>query len=88
MKKSTTIGAFDAKTKLSELLDRVEKGDVITITRHGVPIARLEPYVPVADAKRAQRSLDALSALREEFVASGPGMTLHDIRDAIEDGRR
>ena len=79
---------FDAKTKLSELLDRVEKGEVITITRHGVPIARLEPYVPVADAKRAQRSLDALSALREEFVASGPGMTLHDIRDAIADGRR
>lgn len=36
-----TIGAYDAKARLSELLDRVEKGEQIVITRHGKPIARL-----------------------------------------------
>ena len=36
-----TVGAFEAKTKLSELLDRVERGEEVVITRHGKPIARL-----------------------------------------------
>jgi prevent-host-death family protein len=88
MKKPTTIGAFDAKTKLSELLDRVESGEVITITRHGVPVARLEPYVAAVDQKKARQSLDGLAALRREFLARGRGMTAREIRDAIQDGRR
>ena len=87
-KKLTTIGAFDAKTRLSELLDRVEGGEVITITRHGVPIARLEPYAAAVDTKKAQRSLDGLATLRQEFLAGGAGMTLREIRSALEDGRR
>lgn len=37
----TTMGAFDAKTHLSALLDRVEAGETITITRHGRPVAKL-----------------------------------------------
>jgi prevent-host-death family protein len=37
------IGAYDAKTRLSELLDRVESGEEVTITRHGRPVARLVP---------------------------------------------
>jgi prevent-host-death family protein len=36
-----TVGAFEAKTKLSELLDRVERGEEVVITRHGKPVARL-----------------------------------------------
>lgn len=36
-----TLGAFDAKTHLSALLDRVEAGETITITRHGRPVAQL-----------------------------------------------
>jgi prevent-host-death family protein len=43
-----TIGAFEAKTHLAALLDRVAGGEEITITRHGIPAAVL---VPVADAK-------------------------------------
>ena len=37
-----SVGAFEAKTRLSELLDRVEKGEEIVITRHGRPVATLK----------------------------------------------
>jgi prevent-host-death family protein len=37
------IGAFEAKNKLSALLDLVERGEEVTITRHGKPVARLVP---------------------------------------------
>jgi prevent-host-death family protein len=37
------IGAFEAKNKLSALLDRVEQGEEIVITRHGKPVAKLVP---------------------------------------------
>ncbi len=37
------VGAFEAKNKLSALLDRVEQGEEIIITRHGRPVARLVP---------------------------------------------
>jgi prevent-host-death family protein len=37
------IGAFEAKTKLSELLDRVDKGAVFVITKQGQPVAELRP---------------------------------------------
>jgi prevent-host-death family protein len=43
MQTAMSIGAYDAKTRLSELLDRVEKGEQIVITRHGKPVARLVP---------------------------------------------
>ena len=38
-----TVGAFEAKTHFSELLDRVARGEKITVTRHGVPVAVLVP---------------------------------------------
>jgi len=37
------VGAYEAKTHLSELLERVKKGEQITITKHGVPVAVLKP---------------------------------------------
>ena len=39
----TRLGAFEAKTHLASLLDRVERGEEITITKHGRPVARLVP---------------------------------------------
>jgi len=38
-----TVGAFEARTHLSELPDRVSQGETITITRHGAPAAMLVP---------------------------------------------
>ena len=40
---TVTVGAFEAKTHLSELLARVEAGEQVTITKHGRPVARLVP---------------------------------------------
>ena len=45
-----SVGAFEAKTHLSELLERVSRGEKITITRHGVPVAEVIPAGP--DRKR------------------------------------
>lgn len=59
-----TIGLAEAKNKLSELLDRVEKGEEFTITRHDEAVARLVP------AKRpsredAKKAIEAMRALRD-----------------------
>lgn len=81
------VGAFDAKTKLSELLDRVEAGESIVITRHGSPIATLQPYEEDVDAKKAQKAIDGILELRAEYLKTGPGLSLEEIRAAIEQGR-
>ena len=58
--------AADAKAKFAELLNEVERGRTIRITRHGKPIARL---VPEEDARRVQvgEAIERLKALRKEF---------------------
>jgi prevent-host-death family protein len=76
------IGAFEAKTHLSELLDRVEQGEELVITRRGRPVARL---VPATDTARA-RAADAATRLRalRRGVTLG-GLDWRALRDA---GRR
>jgi prevent-host-death family protein len=54
------IGAFEAKNKLSWLLDRVEQGEEITITRHGRPIARMVPANLGVDRSQAQAALQRM----------------------------
>ncbi len=51
-----TVGSFEAKTKLAELLDKVEAGDTVTITRRGIAVAQLVP-VRTADEQQRQRAL-------------------------------
>jgi prevent-host-death family protein len=76
------IGAFEAKTHLSELLDRVEAGEELVIARHGRAVARL---VPIADARR-QRCMEAVKRLRElRRGATLDGIDWRELRDA---GRR
>lgn len=41
-----TMGAFDVKTHFSKVLDRVARGESITVTRHGKPVARIVPELP------------------------------------------
>ena len=41
--RSNVVGAYEAKTHLSELLEKVEAGEEITITKHGAPVAKLVP---------------------------------------------
>ena len=65
------IGAFEAKNKLGLLLDRVESGEEITITRHGKPIARLVPNTTRIDKLHARAALERIRAraanLKETF---------------------
>jgi len=63
--KMAFVGAFDAKTHLAELLDRVSRGEKITITRHGVPAAMLVP-VGETSAKMTRKACGRCA------VGSGP----------------
>ena len=75
-------GAYEAKTHLPKLLDRVSKGERITITRHGVPVAVLLPpecrqkYDPV-------KIIRELRKLRKQNRLDGISL-----REMIEEGRR
>lgn len=74
------IGAFEAKTHLSELLAAVEAGETITITRRGKPVARM---VPVAGAGDWDGFLARLDALRQ-----GAPLATADLISARDEGRR
>lgn len=65
-----TVGAFEAKTHLSTLLERVAQGEEIVITRHGKPLARLVP-VAVADRSRIDSAILKLKALRKGCTLGG-----------------
>ena len=77
-----TIGAFEAKTHLAELLNRVQRGESVTITLHGKPVAQLIPPPPTQDRNRAD--------VIRDMLAFGKGRKLKGIkvRDMIEEGRR
>ena len=64
------IGAFEAKNKLSALLDRVERGEEIVITRHGKAIARLVPNTESVDRSQTEA---ALQRIRDRAVQAGFG---------------
>jgi prevent-host-death family protein len=56
------IGAFEAKNTLGSLLDRVEDGEEIVITRHGRPVARLVPNAGAADRTLARAAAARIRA--------------------------
>jgi len=56
------IGAFEAKTKLGSLLDRVEGGEEIVITRRGKAVARLVPNTPPPNTGQAHAALARIRA--------------------------
>ncbi len=59
------IGVYEAKTKFSELLDRVAKGERFVITRHGVPVAALEPVVP-QKRRKADEVIEEIKKFRKK----------------------
>ncbi len=60
------IGAFEAKNKLSHLLDLVERGEEVIITRHGKEVARLVPPHPVRTKEQARAALRRMRQRAEE----------------------
>lgn len=76
-----TVGVFEAKTKLSELLEQVSRGEQVIITRRGVPVAQL---VPPPTREAVYRDLLALG--REIRSRTAPGD--QTAKELIEQGRR
>ena len=57
------VGAFEAKTHFSKLLARVQRGEEITVTLRGKPVAKLVPMKPGFDREKARKAMDDLRAL-------------------------
>lgn len=78
-----TIGAFEAKTHFSELLERARNGEKIIISKRGVPAAMLVPIErrePLSPAEAVARLMELRRGIR---LAKGT-----KIRDLIDDGRK
>jgi antitoxin (DNA-binding transcriptional repressor) of toxin-antitoxin stability system len=80
----TSIGSYQAKTHLPELIERVAQGEKILITRRGVPVALLTqpPQQPDRDVRQV---VEEMLAFRDRH---GPKLGKMTIREAIEKGRR
>ena len=78
-----SVGAFEAKTHFSQLLDKVASGETITITRHGAPVAHLVPAKPARDRQ-------ALETLVEEIKRTRKGRSLGRgrIKDLVHAGHK
>jgi prevent-host-death family protein len=79
-----TVAVFEAKSRLSEILAAVERGEEYTVTKHGKPVARIIPSGQVdatwmADAKKL---IARIKASRKNS-----NLTDDELREAIEDGR-
>jgi prevent-host-death family protein len=87
MNSSMTVGAFEAKTKFSELLEHVSQGAEITITKHEKPVAKLVPF-----EKPSRIELAELFRQMDEFSANHPlnpkGLEKVTYRDLIDGGRK
>lgn len=77
-----TIGVFEAKAHFSELLERVEHGEEVTITRHGKAVARVVPV----DQARQERAEYAVKRLRE--IAEGQTLEGLDWKELRDEGRK
>lgn len=84
---SLTVGAYDAKTRLADLLDRVQRGEQIVITRHGKPVARLVPEGQ-PDLAAAHAALDRMFARADEMAARGVRFTHEELMAMRDEGRR
>lgn len=77
-----SVGAYEAKTHLPKLLERVLQGERITITKHGIPVAVLQP----PDSAKSVDTKTVISDIRRFREKHSLGK--HSIRELIEEGRR
>lgn len=64
------IGAYEAKTHLPRLLERVQKGERFVITKHGRPVAELAP-IAKRDVEQVKLAIADLRALRKSLARRG-----------------
>jgi prevent-host-death family protein len=77
-----TVGAFEAKTHLTELLRQVSQGETIRITRRGIPVAKLVP----AEDREHKDLKQVVHDIRE--IRKGANLRGLTIRKLIDEGRR
>ena len=77
-----TVGAYEAKTSLSKLLEQVRKGENVGITKHGVTVAILQPPPP-ARKSNPKQVIAALRMFRDKHSLKGISL-----KKMIEEGRR
>ncbi len=80
---SLSVGTLEARNNLSQLVDRAAQGETITITRHGVPVAKLVPVHDIDREESARAANGWLSLRRGNRL--GKGLSA---RDLINAGRR
>jgi len=80
---SNNVGAYQAKTHFSELLEKVEAGEEIIITRHGAPVAKLVPVKKEASTEERAAAITRIQKLGARLSLGGL-----KIKDLIREGRR
>jgi prevent-host-death family protein len=85
-----SIGLFEAKTHLSELIARAERGEEVIITRHNKPVAKLVPISEVSPELYQQRLklLAELQDIGRRIEAEGGPITVEEILQWRDEGRR
>ena len=76
------IALYEAKNKLSSLLDQVESGEEFVITRHGKAVAKLVPVKPAFDRAKAKQAAEALLEARKGVTLGGLS-----IKELVNEGR-
>ena len=85
-----SIGLFEAKTHLSELVARAEQGEEVIITRHNKPVAKIVPIREVSPQLYQQRleALAGLQAIGRDMERRGGPITREEILEWVREGRR
>ena len=78
----TIIGAYEAKTHFSKLVERVARGERITVTRHGIPVMTMQP-VSTHPKMPPEDVIAAIKVFRKERRLEGLS-----IREMIKEGRQ
>jgi len=82
METANSIGAYDAKTRFSEILERVAGGEEFTITRHGSPVAKLVPVKKQTTVEERRLAIESMIELSQRLSLGGL-----KIKDLINEGR-
>jgi prevent-host-death family protein len=84
-----SIGLFEAKTHLSELVARAERGEEFIITRHNKPVAKLVPInaQPTFDVERRKQAVAAMRELGRDIARTHGPISSQDIEQWVRDSR-
>ena len=78
------IGAFEAKTHFSQIIDKAERGDDFIVTRRGKPVAKIIPFKQEKEMTRQEAFLELIEM--RKLYRGKPGS--FNIKEAIEEGRK